>query len=210
MLRRLLRELLPDAAATGLPVCVARGMSTTTASMSAAAAMCLRRARRACARSRRARRGCMSCAGTRPSVMRNRCVAADLAAAGANNTCGAYCAAGANCPAAARYRCSTAAARKTAAIGHGAAAAAIAAATAVGEAMTAPAVAIAPASPWAHAQEDAVVEVPRPIEAHGRAGVGRIVVVAVPTDRLNANTDDDLRASRWRQGQAREQCGGSE
>ena len=86
-----------------------------------------------------------------------------------------------------------AAAGKTAAIGHGAAAAAIAPAAAIDEAMAAPAVAIAPAGPWAHAQEDAVVEVARPVKSIGRAGVGRIVVIAVGTDRLNADADYDLR-----------------
>src|ERR1035438_3605661 len=37
------------------------------------------------------------------------------------------------------------------------------------EAMLTPAVPIAPAGPWAHAQENAVVEVARPIESHRRA-----------------------------------------
>src|SRR5271157_3449227 len=102
--------------------------------------------------------------------------------------------------------CCSAAACIVAAIGHVPAAAAIISATAVTEPMAAPAVAIAPAGPWAHAQEDAVVEVPRPVEAIRRAGVGRVVVVAVGAGRLNANVDDDLRVSRWRKGQAREQC----
>ena len=39
-------------------------------------------------------------------------------------------------------------------------------------AMAAPAVGITPAGPWAHAQEDAVVEVIRPVKALGRAAVG--------------------------------------
>jgi hypothetical protein len=96
------------------------------------------------------------------------------------------------------------------AIGHGAAAATIASATTVTEAMAAPAVAIAPASPWAHAQEDSVVEVSRPVKTHWRAGVGLIVVIAVRANRWYADVDDDLRASRWRHGQARKQCCSSE
>jgi hypothetical protein len=97
-----------------------------------------------------------------------------------------------------------------AAIGHGATAAAIVSSTTVTETMPAPAVAISPASPWAHAKEDAVVEIPRPVKTVGRASVWRIVVVAVGTDRLNTNADDDLRLRRWRQGQPRQQCCGTE
>ena len=47
------------------------------------------------------------------------------------------------------------------------------------EAMIAPAVAIAPARPWTHAQEDAVIEIARPIKSAGCAAVRSIVVVAV-------------------------------
>ncbi len=87
---------------------------------------------------------------------------------------------------------------KIASIGRGAAAATIASAATVTEAMAAPAVAIAPAGPWAHAQEDAVVEVPRTVKANGRAGVRCIVVVAVRTDGLNADVNHNLRSDRWR------------
>jgi hypothetical protein len=45
--------------------------------------------------------------------------------------------------------------------------------------MATPAVAVAPACPGTHAQEDAAVEVTRPIKSIGRAGVRRIVVIAV-------------------------------
>jgi hypothetical protein len=55
------------------------------------------------------------------------------------------------------------------------------------EAMCAPSVAIAPTGPRAHAQKNAVVEVSRPIEAHGRAAVRRIVVIAVGAVRLDAD-----------------------
>jgi hypothetical protein len=88
-------------------------------------------------------------------------------------------------------------------IGHGAAAAAIVSSTTGTEAMAAPSVAISPSGPWAHAQEDAVVEIARPVKAIGRTGVRRIVVVAIRTYRLNANADDDLRLRRRRHGQPR-------
>jgi hypothetical protein len=74
------------------------------------------------------------------------------------------------------------------------------------EAMPAPAVAVAPARPGTHAQKDAVVEVSRPIEAHGRAFVRRIIVVAVGADGLHADIDHDLCVRRRRQGQACKQC----
>jgi hypothetical protein len=82
----------------------------------------------------------------------------------------------------------------------------IASSAAVHEAMTAPAVAVAPSGPGAHAQEDAIVEISRPVEAAGRARVRRIVVVTPRANRLNANVDHHLCLGCWRQGQAREQC----
>jgi hypothetical protein len=72
----------------------------------------------------------------------------------------------------------------------------IPASTAIAEAMATPAVVIAPASPWAHAQEDAVIEVPRPVIANGRAGVRRIAVVAVGTDGGHPYVDGNLRVNR--------------
>jgi hypothetical protein len=93
-----------------------------------------------------------------------------------------------------------------AAVGDTARSAVVAPSTFTTEAMPAPAVTIAPTAPWSHAQEDAVVEVSRPVITHGRALVRRVAVVAVRTHRLNANVNVDLRVSRWRQGQAREQC----
>jgi len=71
----------------------------------------------------------------------------------------------------AAYGCS-AATGIVAAIRNGSAAAAIVSAPIIDEAMSAPAVAIAPAGPGAHAQEDAVVEVARPVKSIGGAGVG--------------------------------------
>jgi len=59
------------------------------------------------------------------------------------------------------------AAGKVAVISGITAAAVIPAAAAVFKAMTAPAVAVSPASPWAHAEEDAVVEVTGAIKAGG-------------------------------------------
>jgi len=79
------------------------------------------------------------------------------------------------------------------------------------ETMAAPAVAIAPASPRTHAQEDAVVEISRSVITIGCAGVWLIVVIAVGASGLNAKIDDQLRWSRWRQGQAgKQRCGTEE
>ena len=78
----------------------------------------------------------------------------------------------------------------------------------VDEAMASPAVLIPPAGPWAHPQKDAVVKISRPVIPHGCAGVWRISIVAVRTDGLNADIDRNLCMSRWRQGQACEQCSG--
>jgi hypothetical protein len=71
--------------------------------------------------------------------------------------------------------------------------------------MCAPAVAVAPTCPRSHAQEDAVIEISRPVEAHGGTLVRSVVVVAVGTNWLNAHAYINLRASRWRHGQGREQ-----
>ena len=115
--------------------------------------------------------------------MGSHCIAASLTAA-----------AGAFCPAAA---C------KAAATGRFAAPSTIASAAAVAEAMATPAVTIAPAGPWAHAQEDAAVKVSRPVKSIGRAGIRRIVIIAVRTDGWNADVNDELSLNNWRQGQAR-------
>jgi hypothetical protein len=45
--------------------------------------------------------------------------------------------------------------------------------------MITPAVAIAPVRPWAHAKEDPVIEIARPIKTHGCASVRRIVIVPI-------------------------------
>src|SRR5580693_138033 len=81
------------------------------------------------------------------------------------------------------------------------------ASSAAAEAMLTPAVAVAPVCPRAHAQEDAVIEISRPVKAAGCAAVWRIVVVAVGTDGLYAYAyaNCDLRAGRWHQGQGHEQ-----
>jgi hypothetical protein len=76
----------------------------------------------------------------------------------------------------------------------------------VHKAMAAPTVAVAPAAPWAHAQEDAVVEVSGPVVAVGRAGVRRIAVVAIGAGWLNADVNDKLRLSCRRNSQAGDQC----
>lgn len=82
------------------------------------------------------------------------------------------------------------------------------ASSAVAEAMVAPAVAVAPTSPWTHAQENAVIEVTRAVEADWGARVWCVVVVAVGAGGLNA--DDDLRLNCRHQGQGREHCRGAE
>jgi hypothetical protein len=72
--------------------------------------------------------------------------------------------------------------------------------------MTAPAVVIAPVTPGAHAQENPVVEIARPVKTHGCALIWCIVVIAVGTDgRFCADTDHNLCAGRWHQGQGRQQ-----
>jgi hypothetical protein len=81
----------------------------------------------------------------------------------------------------------------------------VSASTAVDEAIAAPTVAIAPAGPWAHAQEDAVVEIARPIEADRRATIWRIVVIAVGANGLNTDADDYLRVGPGRKSRGREQ-----
>lgn len=97
---------------------------------------------------------------------------------------------------------------KTAVIGRIAAITVVAASACSDEAMMTPAMGVAPASPWAHAQENAVVEVSWAVEANRRAGVRRVVVVAVGTDGWNADVNDDLPLSDRRDrrhSQAREQ-----
>jgi hypothetical protein len=74
----------------------------------------------------------------------------------------------------------------------------ISSSTSVAEAVAAPAVAIAPTRPRAHAEEDTVIEVARPVEADRRATVWRIVIVAIGTDRWNAYVDGNLRMRDWR------------
>lgn len=73
------------------------------------------------------------------------------------------------------------------------------------EAMFAPAVAVAPVRPGSHAQKDAVIEIARAIKATGRTAVWCVLVIAVGTDRLNADADANLCTGVWRQGQRDEQ-----
>jgi len=140
-------------------------------------------------------RGCMCCVGVRCICM--CCIGVRLSGVvrvGMRLTCAVSSGATAAC--------------KAAVIGGISAAPTITSATTFDEAMSAQAVAIAPAGPWAHAEEDAVVEVPWAVKAVGRAGVRRVVVVAVLANGLNTNADadDDLRLCCRREGQAREQC----
>jgi len=86
------------------------------------------------------------------------------------------------------------------AIGCEAASTVIPSSTLVDKAMSAPAVIIAPACPRPHSEEDAVVEVSRPVEAHRRAGVWRIVVIAIRAHRLDSDADRYLRVCGRRHG----------
>ena len=88
----------------------------------------------------------------------------------------------------------------------GATSAVITSTSAIHKAMLAPSVTVAPASPRAHAQEDAVVEISRPIEAARCAGIRRIVVVAPGTYWLNSNVNTDLSLRRRCYGPQRPEC----
>jgi hypothetical protein len=74
------------------------------------------------------------------------------------------------------------------------------------KAMPTPTVVITPTRPRAHAQEDAVVEITRPVITHRSAGVRRISVVAIRTDGWRTTYGDgNLRIRFWRQGQGGKQ-----
>jgi hypothetical protein len=92
------------------------------------------------------------------------------------------------------------------AIGRKATSAGISSSAAINEAMTAPTMAVAPAGPWAHAEEDAVVEIAWSVEPDGCARIGSVIVVAVGANRLNTDVDDDLRVSDGHHGHGSEQC----
>src|SRR5579863_8799161 len=92
------------------------------------------------------------------------------------------------------------------AIGHATRSAVVVTAAFVHKSVTAPSVAVAPTTPGAHTQEDAVVEVSRPVITVGRAGVRRIAVVTIRADWLDSDVNNELSLSRRRNGQARDQC----
>lgn len=94
------------------------------------------------------------------------------------------------------------------AIGDAADSAVIVSSTIAMEAMASPAVAITPTGPWAHAHEDAVVEIARPVITHRRARVRLISVVTVRTNGLNTDVHRNLGMNRWRHGQTAKQCCG--
>jgi len=73
-----------------------------------------------------------------------------------------------------------------------ASAAVIASAAIIHKPVAAPAMAVAPPSPRSHAEKDSIVEISRPIKPHGRAGIRRVVVIAIRTNRLNADVEADL------------------
>src|SRR5580693_3709075 len=121
------------------------------------------------------------CATTRYGCVGRACRAPGVRLAGGTcRGCAAY--------ASAIGRISTISRKTTAAVVPSAAAAV--------EAMFAPAVAVTPTGPRAHAQEDTVVEIARPIKADRRAGVRRIVVVTVGTHRLDTDANANLCVSR--------------
>jgi len=78
-------------------------------------------------------------------------------------------------------------------LGLPAAASVIAAAALTMEAMVAPTMAVTPAGPWAYAEKDAVVEIPRSVKAIGRASVRRSFIIAPLTDGWDADFDGNLR-----------------
>ena len=178
------------AGCTAPAAATAASCATTTAAGYAAAAV-------------RSRRTGSACACSTTASMRNRY---RMCAATAGHLTTAACAR--RTAATAGHFTAAAAARSIATRCCRAAAAPIASTTAINEPMPAPAVAITPAGPWAHAQEDPVIEVSRPVEPIGRAGIRRIVVIAVLANRLNTNAyaNHNLRLRRRRQGHTREQC----
>jgi hypothetical protein len=72
------------------------------------------------------------------------------------------------------------------------------------KAMPAPTVVVTPTGPRAHAQEDSVVEITRPVITHRGAGIRCIAVVTVRTNGWRTTYGDgNLRIRFWRQGQGR-------
>ena len=138
------------------------------------------------------------CAWPRATSMRcgrSRCCGVGCATACCRSTIVVSGTAAANCPATVTV------------IGYAARSAVVASTAFTTEAVPAPAVTIAPAPPGSHAQEDAVIEIARPIITVGRACIGCIAIVAIGTDRLNPdantngwNTDSNhnLCFCRWR------------
>ncbi len=85
-------------------------------------------------------------------------------------------------------------------IGDAADSAVISSSAIIHEAMAAPTMAVAIACPWAHAHEDAIVEVARSVISYGCAGVRCIPVIAVRAGGLNINVNGDLCVRRRRHG----------
>ncbi len=79
----------------------------------------------------------------------------------------------------------------------------VASASSAAEAMTTPAMAVAPIRPWAHAQEDAAIEVARSIIATGCTAIRCIAVVAVDANGWG-DADGNLSVDGWHEGQGRE------
>jgi hypothetical protein len=90
-------------------------------------------------------------------------------------------------------------------LGFPASASVVASAALTMEAMFAPAVGIAPAGPGAYAEENAVVEEPRPVKSIGCATVRRSFVIAPLTNGWNADFNFNLSFRCRHNGQARKQ-----
>ena len=110
-----------------------------------------------------------------------------------------------------RRRTTCAGPRAAGVIGYSTGSTVVMAAAFAGKAMAAPTAAVAPSTPGSHAEEYSVVEVSWPVVAVGRAGVGRIAVVAVGADWWRTtDVDDKLRLGGRCEGEAGEQCSGAE
>lgn len=73
------------------------------------------------------------------------------------------------------------------------------------ETMTSPTVVVSPVFPRSNSQEDAIVKISGSVITGGGAGVGRIAVVTIRTDRRRTYVDCHLCIRPWNQGQGQKQ-----
>jgi hypothetical protein len=73
------------------------------------------------------------------------------------------------------------------------------------ETMASPTVVVSPVFPRSNPQEDAIIKISWSVITGGGAGVGRIAIVAIRTDRRRTYIDCHLRIRLWNQGQGRKQ-----